>query len=97
MSVADKDSMSEPYTQAGNLDIHEVPDGYIVYQPEQDRVHYLNPTAAVIFELCNGRHGLDEIVSRVANVFELDPSTHDQIRSGLDSLIKEGLILSPSK
>ena len=28
--------------QARNLEVHEVPDGYIVYQADQDRVHYLN-------------------------------------------------------
>jgi hypothetical protein len=89
--------MSAVYIQASNLDIHEVPDGYIIYQTEQDRVHYLNKTAAVIFELCNGKHRPDEIVALVANAFELGPSAHDQIRSGLASLIKEGLVLSPSK
>ena len=29
--------MSTMVTQASNLDVHEVPDGYIVYQKERDR------------------------------------------------------------
>ncbi len=89
--------MSTMVTQAINLDVHEVPDGYIVYQKERDRVHYLNKTAAIIFELCDGKHEPDDIVARVAKAFELGPSAHDQIRAGLDSLVNEGLVLSSSK
>jgi hypothetical protein len=89
--------MSATVIQARNLEVHEVPDGYIVYQSERDRVHYLNKTAAIIFEFCDGSHETDEIVVRVAKVFELGPSAHDEIRAGLDSLVQEGLVLSPSK
>jgi hypothetical protein len=84
-------------TQASNLEVHGVPDGYIVYQTERDRVHYLNKTAAIIFELCDGKHELNDIVGRVANAFELGPSAHNEIRAGLHSLLNEGLILSSTK
>jgi hypothetical protein len=89
--------MSTMVTQASNLDVHEVPDGYIVYQKERDRVHYLNKTAAIIFEFCDGEHDPDDIVTRVAKAFELGPSAYNEIRAGLDSLVKEGLVLSLSK
>jgi hypothetical protein len=84
-------------TQANHLDVHEVPDGYIVYQNNRDRVHYLNKTAAVIFELCDGKLEQEEIVARVAKAFDLGPSAYDEIRSGLNKLLKEGLVLSLSK
>jgi hypothetical protein len=83
--------------QATNLDVHQVPDGYIVYQNESDRVHYLNKTAAIIFEFCDGTHDANDVISRVAKAFELGPSAHDEIRAGLDSLSREGLVLSDSK
>jgi hypothetical protein len=89
--------MSAIVVQARNLEIHQVPDGYIVYQSERDRVHYLNKTAAIIFEFCDGVHEADDIVARVAMAFELPPSAHDEIRAGLESLVKEGLVLFPSK
>jgi hypothetical protein len=89
--------MPATVSQASNLEVHEVPDGYIVYQTDRDRVHYLNQTAAIIFEFCDGKHAPDDIVARVARAFELGPSSHDEIRAGLDSLVKEGLVLSPSK
>src|SRR5437762_3878064 len=36
------------------LDVNEVKDGLIVYEPDRDRVHYLNGTAAVVFLFCDG-------------------------------------------
>jgi hypothetical protein len=89
--------MSATVSQASNLEVHEVPDGYIVYQTDQDRVHYLNKTAAIIFEFCDGKHGPEDIVACVAAAFELGSSAHDEIRAGFDSLVKQGLVLSPSK
>jgi hypothetical protein len=89
--------MSEVLTRARNLEIHDVPDGYIIYNPDQDRVHYLNKTAAIIFEFCDGSRATDDIVQRVATAFELAPSAHDEIREGLASLLQEGLVSSSSK
>ena len=89
--------MSEVLSRAGNLDVHEVPDGYIVYDTARDRVHYLNKTAAIIFEFCDSQLELDEIVARVAKAFDLGPTAHAEIRAGVDSLLKEGLVLSSTK
>lgn len=89
--------MSVALSRAGNLDVHEVPDGYIVYDNARDRVHYLNKTAAIIFEFCDSKLQPDEVVARVATAFDLGPSAHAEIRAGLDTLLKEGLVLSSSK
>ena len=62
--------MTEVISQADNLEINEVPDGYIIYQSARDRVHYLNKTAAVVFELCNGKLDAQAIVGRVVQAFE---------------------------
>jgi hypothetical protein len=82
--------------QSTDLEVHEVPDGYIVYQKQQDRVHYLNTTAAVIFEFCDGKHHREDVVKLVARLYGLDPSGYDDIRATLDSLIQECLIQSTS-
>jgi len=89
--------MSDIVGQAPNLEVHEVPDGYIIYQSDRDRVHYLNRTAAIIFEFCSAPHPMDEIVSRVAKAFDLGTTAFDEIRAGLESLLREGLILSSSR
>ncbi|THD66228.1 MAG: PqqD family protein [Bradyrhizobium sp.] len=89
--------MQEVIAPADNLEVHEVPDGYIVYQTARDRVHYLNKTAAVIFEFCDGRRDRTDIISRVAMAFELPPHTHEEVATCLDSLMREGLLRSISK
>lgn len=78
--------------QTNGLDVNEVPDGYVVYQPVQDRVHYLNTTAAVIFEYCDGFQTADEIVAQVALAFEVPLARREEIRTCLDNLVKEGLV-----
>jgi hypothetical protein len=90
--------MTEVISQAGNLEINEVPDGYIIYQSARDRVHYLNKTAAVVFEFCHGQFDADTIVQRVAQAFELtDAARNGEIADCLGSLMKEGLVQSHSK
>ena len=89
--------MSKVMVRAPNLEVHEVPDGYIVYQSAVDNVCYLNKTAAITFEFCDGKLGADDIVTRVAKAFDLGTSAHAEIKACLDSLAKEGLIISNTK
>jgi Fic family protein len=60
----------------------------------RDRVHYLNKTAAIVFEFCDGKQDAESIVTRVASAFDLDGSAHAELRACLDSLVKEGLVVS---
>jgi hypothetical protein len=89
--------MPEVMMRTSGLEVHEVPDGYIVYQGARDNVCYLNKTAAIVFEFCDGGLEADDIVARVAKIFELGASAHAEIRTCIDSLVKEGLIRSNSK
>jgi hypothetical protein len=89
--------MQDMIARADNLEVHEVPDGYIIYQTARDRVHYLNKTAAVIFEFCDGKRDEADIVSRVATAFEIPPRMHDEVKTCLNLLMREGLLLSISK
>jgi hypothetical protein len=82
--------------KANDLEIHQVPDGYIVYQKDRDRVHYLNKTAALIFEFCDGALQPQDVVEQVARIYALDSSGYAEIQAALDSLVQEGLVLAPS-
>jgi hypothetical protein len=44
------------------LEVTEVEDGLVVYDPERDRVHYLNASAAVIFTFCDGARDRESVV-----------------------------------
>jgi hypothetical protein len=89
--------MTDVLVRAENLDVNEVPDGYVIYQTEADRVHYLNKTAAIVFELCDGARGTGDIVARVSKMFEVEGNADDEIEACVQSLLKEGLVLSRSK
>ena len=44
----------------------EVIDGEVLlYQPQQTRAVYLNPTAAVIWSLCDGKRSVREIIRAI--------------------------------
>ena len=47
--------------RAEGIEVNEVADGYIVYQASRDRVHYLNHTAVLVLEMCNGRVSAGQI------------------------------------
>jgi hypothetical protein len=89
--------MTEVLVRAEGLDVDEVSDGYVIYQTGSDRVHYLNKTAAIVFELCDGARGTDDIVARLSWMFELGGASDVEIEACIHSLLKEGLILSHSK
>ena len=89
--------MSEVLARAPNLDVHEVPDGYIIYHEGRDNVCYLNKTAAIVFELCDAKLEAEEIAKRVAKIFDLGDSVHGEIRACIESLVKEGLIQSSAR
>jgi Coenzyme PQQ synthesis protein D (PqqD) len=81
---------TEVLVRAADLDVNEVPDGYIIYQTAVDRVHYLNNTAAIVFELCDGARDADDIVSRVKKMFE--DAAEDEVEACIQNLLKEGLV-----
>lgn len=74
------------------LEINPVADGYIVYQPDRDRIHYLNATAAVVLELCNGRNSVDDLAELLQLAFDLAEPPVEAIAACLETLVQEGLI-----
>jgi hypothetical protein len=80
------------YTRTPELEVNEVPDGYVVYQSSKDRVHFLNPVAAVIFELCNGNHTTHDIRSILVEGYELSSFPDRDFETALGTMLTEGLI-----
>jgi hypothetical protein len=77
---------------AANLDVNEVDDGLVIYDPATERVHYLNGTAALVFTLCTGEHDADAIAELVRRIFQLADPPAPEVESCLGQLRKEGLI-----
>ena len=74
------------------LEAHEVEDGLVVYQASNDRVHYLNPSAALVFELCTGEHTEEEIGDVLAAAWSLPTPPRAEVRECLAQLRSEGVV-----
>jgi hypothetical protein len=75
-----------------SLQINRLEDGSVIYQPEQERVHFLNQTAALALELCDGRRGFQEVEAQVAERFNLHEPGLNLTGDILQRFIAEGLV-----
>ena len=89
----DQRSLTGNPKHVDRLDISPADDGYIIYQPDQDRVHYLNATAVLILELANGTNSADEIVELVKQAYSLEDSPGQMVHEALKQLKSEGLLV----
>jgi len=78
--------------RADALEVSEVVDGLVVYQSDPDRVHYLNNTAAVVFELCTGENTEAEIVELLGEAYGLERPPRHEVESCLAHLQLEGIV-----
>jgi hypothetical protein len=77
--------------KSDGLEVDEVEDGFVIYQPERDRVHYLNPTANLILELCDGTLTAAQIAELIAQTFDLAAPPAEEVNEALATLEAEGL------
>jgi Coenzyme PQQ synthesis protein D (PqqD) len=74
------------------LDISPAEDGYIIYQPEFDRVHFMNATAVLVLELCTGQNSEQEIVDLIREGYGLEENPAESVRETLAKMKAEGLL-----
>jgi hypothetical protein len=86
------DAASRNPVRAPDLELNEVADGYIIYQPDRDRVHYLNQTAAVLLELCNGKNAEADMPGLLRLAWDLPEPPVEEVAVCLEALRNEGLI-----
>jgi hypothetical protein len=86
--------MPQILSRTPDLEVHKVPDGYLIYQGNRDKVSYLNQSAAVVFEFCDCALDYEDVVRRASTIFGLEAAAQPQIRACVDSLIEEGLVRS---
>lgn len=84
---------SRPTMKTG-LEIQLTDEGAVVEDSTRDRVHFLNPTAALVLSLCDGSLHPEAIVQRVQEVYSLDQPPRDEVNELLRQFIAEGLLSS---
>ena len=78
--------------KAASLEVNEAEDGLVVYDPQHDMVHHLNPSASLIFDLCDGTRDAEEIARVLAEAWKLQAPPTDEARAGLEELAERKLI-----
>ena len=78
--------------RASGLEVQEVDDGFMIHQPERDRVHYLNHTAVLVLELSTGENSPARIAELVAAAYGLAEMPETDVTAVLEKLRDEGLV-----
>jgi hypothetical protein len=84
--------MSQRPARTPDTEVDEVADGFVVYDPVKDRVHYLNHTAALVLELCTGENTEEQIVRLLQACYDLPEAPSEEIGECVAQLREEGLI-----
>ncbi len=84
--------MKEFPKKADGIEINEVEDGYVIYEKEKDKVHYLNKTAVLVLECCTGVNSVAKIGSVIQEAYDLPGIPEKEVNDCLNNLYKEGLI-----
>ena len=77
---------------ATGIEVNIVADGCVVYDPGLDRVHYLNHTAVVLLELCNGQIQASDLPGVIQAAYNLPEPPVKEVTSCLEKLFEEGLL-----
>ncbi len=72
--------------RVGRVVQHEIDGEIVLYDPKRNRVHTLNPTAAVIWQLCDGSRTADQLDEDMAILYDMDLSV---IKRDLSQVLRE--------
>jgi len=83
-------SRSDKYKTIDGVDLNEVPDGYVIYDNDANKVHYLNTTAAIVYQLLDGSQTVDTIAELVKQAFGVDEDV--DVTASIENLLEANLI-----
>lgn len=75
------------------LTVVELDGESVIYDEESGDLHHLNPTATIVFSLCDGAATIKEISADIAQAFGVsDDEVERQVRALLRQFRKQGLL-----
>ncbi|MCE5249549.1 PqqD family protein [bacterium] len=85
--------MGQAYRQVEDIEVNTVKDGFVLYDPKSNTVHFLNHSAMIVWELCTGTSSEAEIISLFQELYTLDNSPADMVKNILEDMTQKGLIV----
>src|SRR5687767_9259859 len=80
-----------PAARSDGLVVEHLAGETLIYDLERDQAHHLNPTAAAVFEFCDGRAMVDQLAARVAERVG-QPVSDETICEAVEQLGECGLL-----
>jgi hypothetical protein len=65
-------SGDERFRATDGVEFTQVPDGAVIYDEAGKQVHYLNPTATIIYLVCDGSRTVNDIQELVREAYEFE-------------------------
>jgi len=78
---------------ATDVEIEVVDSEVLLYHPQQTRAVYLNPTAAVVWGLCDGRRSVGDIIRVIGESYPDADSLTDDVLAALNQLQESGVLV----
>jgi hypothetical protein len=68
-------------------------DGIVIYQVSREKVHYLNPTAAIVYRLCGESASVEQIIDYLRRTFSLQEPPRIEVHQCIEQFLAEELIV----
>lgn len=82
--------------RAPDIEIREVSEGFVAYDPARDRLHFLNLTATMLLETCDGKVPARDLPELLAAAYRLESPPVQEVETCLTQLLQEGLLVNPA-
>jgi PqqD family protein of HPr-rel-A system len=80
-----------------DLTVVEMEGEAVIYDEANGQIHYLNRTATIVFNLCDGTSTVPEFAGDIADAFSLSPEEVErQVRTLIRSFRKAGFLDEPA-
>ena len=91
MESGNSDEYTSAMQAAPGLHVEWVDDEAVVLNPASSELHYLNPSAALVFALVL-EYGFEEAMSRVESTFNESTELEEELEGLIAELVKKGLL-----
>jgi hypothetical protein len=80
------------FERAPDIEVREVTHGYVAYDPARDRLHFLNDTAAMLLEMCDGKLTASQLPEMMASAYRLAEPPTAEVERCIGKLVEQGLL-----
>jgi hypothetical protein len=84
--------------QKSSIMIRDLDEETMLYDPDTKHVHILNKTALLVWQFCDGRHSIEDVVAAIAKSCFLIPEQRDgnrieqDVRSIINDFEAQGIV-----